>query len=110
MENGSISDSQITASSQFARRFGPSRARLNKAVDSSGRGAWAAASGDIEPWLQVEFNEKVTVVKVATQGRFDFDQWVKSYHLNYSQEIIHYQVYRPSGMIKVRSIFKHLGV
>ena len=109
MENGSIRDSQITASSQFGWSHAPRRARLNKPNNSFEKGAWAAASGDVEPWLQVEFSEKVTVVKVATQGRFDLDQWVKNYHMNYSQERIHYQVYRHSGMIKVRSIFKHLG-
>ena len=102
MENGNIFDSQITASSEDSSNHAPKLARLNYQGASNIAGSWSARSGDREPWLQVDFRAMVTVVKVATQGRFDADQWVKKYYLNHSHDGVHFEAYRHSGMIKVR--------
>ena len=102
MENGSISDSQITASSQDSGRHAARLARLNYRGTPIIAGSWSARSDDLRPWLQVDFGAKVNVFKIATQGRFDADQWVKSYYLNHSHDGAHFEAYRHSGMIKVR--------
>ena len=111
MEDYNISNSQITASSEVNSVHAPSNARLNFNPPSSNiAGSWSAARSDVEhPWLQVDFQEKVTVTKVATQGRlFDgvtpaqiYYQWVDSYSLNYSHNDIDFEVYEQFGNVKV---------
>ena len=105
MENGNISDSQITASSKHNNLHAASQARLHYQGGYNGgatfAGSWSARGNDVEPWLQVDFREKVTVVKVATQGRFDRDQWVESYSLSYSHDGTHFEVYKQFGEAKV---------
>lgn len=105
MENGNISDSQITASSKHTNRHAASQARLHYQGGYNGgaifAGSWSARGNDVEPWLQVDFRGKITVVKVATQGRFDADQWVESYSLSYSQDGTHFVVYKQVGEVKV---------
>ena len=65
-------------------------------------GAWTKANSDANPWLQVDFQGKVTLLKVATQGRFDQDQWVKSYSLSSAYNSVHFELYKQFGEIKVR--------
>ena len=44
------------------------------------------------------------MTKVATQGRYDADQWVTSYSLSHSVDGVHWAWYRLSdGHIKVQS-------
>ena len=65
MENGRITDSQITASSSYTANIyydRPHNARLN------GVSAWAAGLGDNDPWIQVDFVQDLWVTGVATQG------------------------------------------
>ncbi|XP_078578111.1 lactadherin-like [Branchiostoma floridae x Branchiostoma japonicum] len=55
MAEGHISDCEITASSRFDYFRAPNRARLNGAWGTGGyAGAWCAAAGDSNPWIQVE--------------------------------------------------------
>ncbi|KAJ7376174.1 hypothetical protein OS493_036288 [Desmophyllum pertusum] len=84
LESGRITDQQITASSVWKNDHGTANARLNL----------AAARGKLAPGqprlmirvsrLQVDFGRNVKITKVATQGRQDLDEWVKSYSLAYS--------------------------
>lgn len=107
MEDYTISNSQISASSEVNAVHAASNARLNFDPDDiSIAGSWSAASGDYDqPWLQVDFQEKVTVTKVATQGRLldsrRYYQWVKTYSLNYSHDGIDFEAYEQFGSVKV---------
>lgn len=99
MEDRNISDLQITASSELINTHSARNARLYyKRVP----GAWTKAYSDTNPWLQVDFQGKVTLLKVATQGRFDQDQWVKSYSLSSAYNSVHFELYKQFGEIKVR--------
>ena len=99
MEDRNISDLQITASSEWSNAHTASNARLHyKGVP----GAWTNAHNDANPWLQVDFQGKVTLLKVATQGKFDQDQWVKSYSLSSGYDGLHFELYKQFGEIKVR--------
>lgn len=97
MESGRISDSQISASSEYRDFMAATFARLNYQEKGVG---WAAVRPDANQWLQVDLdNEHTTVMRVATQGRTHLDhyQCVKSYKLQYSNDKGNFQYYKEQG-------------
>ena len=88
MQSGNIPDSAVTASSSAnAVSYAPSVGRLHFLSAGSGKyGSWAAGTNNINQWFQVDFGSWTKVSAVATQGRQDSDQWVKSYSLSYSYD------------------------
>ena len=102
MESGHLPDSVISASTSYNAACIPQFSRLNKIPASGKAGAWCAKSNDGNQWLQISFGRQTTATKVATQGRYDADQWVTSYSLSYSVDGAHWAWYRLSdGHIKV---------
>ena len=92
MESGRISDSQISASSKFDDSLAATFGRLN--FQDKG-GGWAALKPDANQWLQVDLNnEHRAVMRVATQGRQNVNQYVKSYKLQYSNDEVNFRYYR----------------
>ena len=57
MESGTITDGQITASSEWSSTHAPSLARLNRVKEGNKAGSWAAKTNDVNQWLQVELVE-----------------------------------------------------
>ena len=86
MENGKITNAEISASSVYDRSTGASRARLNFISSGGVSGGWVAATNDDKPTLTITFSYPFTrVTGIATQGRHDASQWVKTYRLKYSK-------------------------
>ena len=54
-------------------------------------GAWSAKLNNKGQWLEVNLGETTKVTMVATQGRYDYDQWVKSYKVAYSKYGGHFE-------------------
>ena len=83
MQNLQIPDSSITASSSSnAISFAPYIGRLNFLSAGSGKyGSWAAGANDENQWFQVDLGSWTKISAVATQGRQDANQWVKTYTL-----------------------------
>jgi len=106
MENGAISDAQISASSQWNDNHSPHRARLNRRRFGSKVGAWVALNTDIYQWLQVDLGKYTTVTRIATQGRSDLDRWVTKYRLQYSEDGVIFHLYKARGQdsAKVRRV------
>lgn len=108
MEDHNITESQITASSL---QNGATNARLNfKPTNLLATGAWCAAPDDTsQPWLQIDFQDKVTLSQVAIQGRFydgsavssSFFHWVEKYSLNYSLDGMYFKAYKQFDDVKV---------
>ena len=76
-----LADSQLTASSSYGNTNAPSRSRLSS--DSG----WAPGSGVAEDfWIQADFGQSQTIVKIATRGRPStlYIQWITSYKLAYT--------------------------
>ena len=72
MENGEISDEQITASSQYTVDNAAHQGRLRFLETPTKSGSWVAATGDANQWLQVDLRSLYTkVTRVATQGSND---------------------------------------
>ena len=83
LEDGRIPKYSMKASSMWDARHGPWRARLNL-LNRGGTGAWSSRYKNVFQWLQVNLGQVSKVVAVATQGRYDANQWVKKYEISYS--------------------------
>ena len=98
MENGEISDAQISASSQWDTNHGPTKGRLNLKQRGISQGGWSARSNDVNQWLQVDLRSFTTVTGLATQGRhaywsWRYKQWVTSFNVQYSNDGVIFQFY-----------------
>ena len=120
MENGFISDAQLSASSRWNDFEGADRGRLHltEVWDPHLRsGAWIAKTNDINQWLQIDvlsLNRKyVRVTRVATQGRdstaYGGVQCVKTYKLQYSNDGVNFQYYKENGQTTAKVILYRWG-
>ena len=95
MENGAISDGQVSASSQWDDNHAPRQGRLNFQAVPGKKGSWSAAANNANQWLQIDLrNQNSKVTRVATQGRNALDQWVTKYKLQYSNDGLNSHYYR----------------
>ena len=58
--------------------------RLDHPETQTGVACWSAASKDLNQFVQFSSPNPVKFTGVTTQGRGDFDQWVKEYLVAYS--------------------------
>ena len=49
-------------------------------------GAWCSSSNSVGHWIQLDNGKIGSISGVITQGRKDYDQWVKSYKVKYKDE------------------------
>jgi len=84
IKSGKIPDSAITATTIYNQYTGPERARLDTVKSGSFIGAWVPRTQDIGQWIQVDLGKITKITRLATQGRQDAAQWVKSYSISYS--------------------------
>ena len=78
-----LADSALTASSEHDGNHGPHRSRLNT---QGSYGAWSTLTNIADEWIQADFGSEKTIQRVATQGRYDHDQWVTSYKFAHSSD------------------------
>lgn len=84
MKSGKISHGAITATTSYNQYYGPERARLDTVKTGSFIGAWVPKTQDMGQWIQVDLGKYTKITRIATQGRQDAAQWVKSYSIAYS--------------------------
>ena len=104
MQNGRIRATQITASSSWDKNHSPNNGRLFFRRTGSRMGAWCARHNNRYQWLSVDFGRTMRVVKIATQGRQDYRQWVTQYYLSYSQDGAHFAEFKINSNRKVSDI------
>ncbi|XP_078346340.1 uncharacterized protein LOC144631705 isoform X1 [Oculina patagonica] len=85
LTNKKLPNSAFTASSEWDGRHGASNARLHHVSGWGRTGAWSAKLNNKGQWIEVDLSETTKVTMVATQGRYDHDQWVKTYKVAYSK-------------------------
>ena len=102
MQDKRITDAHLTSSSMHDRHHGPWRARLQQR-NSGGRGAWSARHNNRKQWIQVNLGTITRVKGVATQGRYEANQWVTSYKVSYSVNGLKFYSYREGRKVKVRT-------
>lgn len=103
MENGKISDNQITASSEYDVTTGAPNARLNFRARDGLAGAWSPRASDQSQWLQVDLQRFINITGISTQGREGCvcNQFVKSYTISFSDDGKKFQSHKPGGVLKV---------
>ena len=103
MENGTIRDSQITASSAYDSRHNASNGRLNFRRHGQTVGAWSSKTQNNNQWLQVDFQRSAIITGISTQGRDSYhNQYVKNYKISFSVNGAKFHNYtEPNGMSKV---------
>ena len=100
MESGTITDGQISASSQYSIYNAPAHGRLNgQDIPSVKKGAWSPATSDANQWLQIDLGSSdITVTRVGTQGRNGHRlQCVTKYNLQYSHDEVSFQYFKEQG-------------
>ena len=111
MENGAISDGQISASSQLDSSHAVNQARLHFKATASKAGSWSARSNDVNQWFQIDLGSRHTnATRVATQGRNDSLQWVTKFKLQYSNNGVNFPHYKQQGQTaaKVKALSTQL--
>ncbi|XP_078659901.1 lymphocyte antigen 75-like isoform X2 [Branchiostoma floridae x Branchiostoma belcheri] len=93
MENGDIHDSQLAASGSWNYQHGPERARLHQGQGGGGAGAWCAGTNDPNQWIEVDLLRSISVTGIQTQGRADYDQWVTTFRVQYSDDRTTWRTY-----------------
>ena len=95
LENGSITDGQISASSEWDTNYAATQGRLHFKAIQKQAGSWSALGLDSKQWLQADLGGQYTrVTRVATQGRRDANRWVTSDKLQYSNDGLNFQYYK----------------
>lgn len=95
MESGAISDTKISASTQYDNEHGPKNARLRK---TQGKGSWVAGSNDVDQWLQVDLGGLNVMTGITTQGRHSEPaMWVTKYKLQHSDDGESFRYYKEQG-------------
>ena len=106
MENGAISDAQISASSQWDASHATKQGRLHFQAVPGKSGSWCAGANNVNQWLQIDLgNQRTKVTRLATQGRNGYSQWVTKYKLQYSDDGVTFLHYKQHGAVKVSYAF-----
>ena len=106
MQNEKIPDSAITASSEYSYASKPVNGRLHLLHRSGRIGSWSPKNQDVYQYLQVNFGDWTKISRVATQGRSDKHEWVKSFSLSYGYDSVFFRVYKEDNEKKVNIRFK----
>ena len=101
LEDGKVPDSAFSASSQWDKYHRANRARLNSVATKRYRGGWSARKNNRRQWLQVKLRRRARITGLATQGRQDLNQWVRSYSISYSLTGRSFRSYKENGRVKV---------
>ena len=101
MQDGSIPSSALRVSSELSSAYGPTSGRLHGHPSTGIGGAWMVKTNDNKQWFQVDFGSQIRITGLASQGRQDAQQYVKSYSLQYSNDGFSFQPYQQDGWTKV---------
>ena len=96
-----LGNSALTGSSAFDSNHSFENSRLNTVAANGKKGAWSAGQNTIDEFIQADLGSEVKLVRVATQGREDYDQWVTSYHVAYSSDGTDYTFIMHKGQKKL---------
>ena len=81
--------------------YGPWSARLQARNYGSTRGGWIAKYRNTHQFLQIDLGISSRVKRIATQGRYDANQWVKSYTVSYSNNGVKFFPVKHGRRVKV---------
>ena len=105
MEDKTILDSQITASSENDYQSAAQFARLHVQKTSFTTGSWFGLDEE-EPWLQVDFVKYTKITAIETQGSAGKPKYTKTYTVFYSNDEENFRAYEEFGVKKVQIYFQ----
>ncbi|XP_048577863.1 uncharacterized protein LOC5514077 isoform X2 [Nematostella vectensis] len=107
MEDGRIPDYAITTPRAHSQKLDTSRSRLNTRKTTLQQtkfgGAWCTPNNNEGHWLQIDLGSMKIITKVATQGRYDYHQYVKNFTISYSRDLARWSAYSENGEAKIFS-------
>lgn len=95
LEDKRLSPGSLSASTYYNHHLSPWHGRLNH------RWSWSSRRRDVHQWFKVNFGYVTRFKGIATQGRQDANQWVKTYIVRYSGDGVSYVPYTENRRIKV---------
>ena len=98
----------MTAFFKWDENHGANNGRLYHKSGGGRTGAWSSKENIKGQWLEVDLGETTKVTMVASQGRYDYDQWVKSYKVSYSKYGGHF-VSQNKVSSKVRTVHEYIS-
>lgn len=101
LQNGRLRNHLMTASSQWDKYHAAFLVRLHRRRAGKYMGAWSARSNNRYQYLQIDFTRPSKIIKIATQGRHDADQWVTQYYITYSVNLVNFVEYKERNNRKV---------
>lgn len=102
LQNGRLRNHLITASSQIDKYSGAYMARLNHRRRGRYMGGWTAFYNNRYQFLQLNFGAPAKIIRIATQGREDQDQWVTTYYIMSSRDGVRFVEYKERNNRRVR--------
>ena len=94
LQTGAIKNSMVTASSQWNNYHAAFLGRLHWGRRGRYMGAWSAKHNNRYQYLQVDFGRAAKIIRIATQGRQDADQWVTQYYVMHSLDLLRFSEYK----------------
>ena len=101
LQSGHLKNHLVTASSQWDKYHAAFLARLHWQRRGRYMGAWSARHNNRYQWLQLDFGGWAKIIRLATQGRQDTDQWVTQYYVRHSLDGIRFVDYQERNTRKV---------
>ena len=110
LQSGRLNNRMITASSHWDNYHAAFLARLNWNRRGRYMGAWSAKHNNRYQYLQINFGKAAKIIRIATQGRADADQWVTQYYCMHSLDGIRFVEYkeRNNRRVGVSQMSHHL--
>ena len=100
-EDGRLPDVSFTASSIYNAHYAAYQGRLNAMRSGSRYGSWIARYNNRRQWFQIDLGNRAIVIKIGIQGRYDANQWVKSFTVSYGMNGFHFRFYKEGGRTRV---------
>ncbi|XP_044179085.1 uncharacterized protein LOC114946811 isoform X1 [Acropora millepora] len=104
MEDGSIGDNDIIASSSFNDSSRASQARLHLTSDNSTAGAWCAAQNKVGEYIQIDLGVVRQIQHLALQGRPESSDFVKTLYLRYGNNGLDFNNYGENATVKYKTL------
>ena len=95
LEDKRVPNGHLTASTYYNYHLSPWYGRLNSIY------SWSVRRNRVGQWFQVNFVELMRIKGVATQGRQNANQWVRSYTVRYSVDGMSFRLYGENRRVKV---------
>ena len=107
LSNNRLSNRYITASSIWDRYHAAWLARLHNKKRGRYPGGWSAKVNRRGQWIQFDFRKPKIIVKVVTQGRHDYNQWVTRYFIKYSPDAFYWAPYKKYSRVQVSDLLHY---